>query len=329
MSERVSSVRVIRVGLPRRPARTAAFVVVVCLAPCLAGCGATAARRPATPAPVPVQTVGPSLVVTPASGAARPAERAPSGRLAAMVNGEQVPAWELDALLRLNGQSGTLGGASVSSSTWTWVRKRTIAQVVDEALLNSYALAHGLAVTPRTVDARLEVYRLQGGSGFTALLARIGVTEAQFRRMVERNLNAQAVTRHIINGISAPTVRVQVVQVVAATPARARAARNELLRGADAVLVAVHESSDPVVRQLGGQLPPLTRAQGDARFGPHWSAAAFALPPGAVGEPVRLNDGWAVMQMVERQPAFARITRVVDLFIASLRRAARITLYVR
>lgn len=273
-------------------------------------------------------TTGATGTSTPtAIGAGRAAAtRAPG--VAAVVNGEQVPLWEFHALLQLNAQTGGVTQTAPSSPAWQAVRARTVRQIVDEALLNAYAGTHGLAVTRATVDAHMQAYRVQSGAGFAASLARLGVSEAQFRRMVTRNLNAQAVTQRVIDAINAPVVRVQVVQIVVPSLEQARAVRAELLHGTDATLLAARMNSDAQLRRLAGQLPPLTRAQGNALYGTGWGAA-FALRPGAISAPVRVRDGWAVMQAVERQPGSGLMARSLNHFLSSLRRTARISTYVR
>jgi parvulin-like peptidyl-prolyl isomerase len=208
------------------------------------------------------------------------------------------------------------------------VRARTARQIVDESLLNAYARAHGLTVSPRTVDARVAVYRLQGGTGFAASLAHLGVSATEFRRLVERNLNAQAVTGRVVNAIATPPVQVQVIQIVVPSRQQAQQLHDEITRGADPMLLAAQYSSDSYIRRLAGQLPPLTRARGDALFGPNWDKVAFAVPPGHVGDPVQLNDGWTVIQVVEREPAASVMERTLSHFIDALRRGARITSYV-
>jgi len=241
-----------------------------------------------------------------------------------VVGGEEVPIWEYNALLTINeGSTGSASGTALAQA-----KARTIAQIVDEALLNKYAQTHGWAVSGATVGARLQAYQAQSGSGFARSLAHLGVNRAQFERMIARNLNAQAVTSHVIAGIAAPPEKVQVLQVVVASLDRARQVRAALLRGADAALLSVRESTDPRVRHRAGQIPSLTRAQGDSYFGPHWSPVAFALQPGQVSQPVRLSDGWSIIEVVQRRPSQSLVQQTFGRFVARLRQAVKIEVYV-
>jgi len=241
-----------------------------------------------------------------------------------VVGGERIPLWEYNALLTINvGGTGGASGAALAQA-----KARTVDQIVDEALLNTYAETHGWAVSSATVAARLQAYQLQSGSGFARSLAHLGVDRAQFERMIARNLNAQTVTAHVISGIAAPSAQVQVLQVVVASLADARRMRASLLRGADAALLSVRDSTDPVVRRLAGQIPPLTRDQGNRIFGPGWSTVAFALQPGQVSQPVRLSDGWGIIEVVQRRPPQALVERTFGRFVARLRQAVKIEVYV-
>ncbi len=244
--------------------------------------------------------------------------------IAAVVGGEGIPLWEYNALLTINeGGTGKASGTALARA-----RVRTIDQIVDEALLNRYAETHGWAVSGVTVGARLQAYQVQSGAGFARSLAHLGVDQTQFERMIARNLNAQAVTAHVISGIAAPPAQVQVLQVVVASLADARRMRASLLRGADAALLSVRASTDPRVRHRAGQIPPLTRAQGDSYFGPHWSPVAFTLQPGQISQPVRLSDGWGIIEVVQRRPPQALVQQTFGRFVARLRQAVKIEVYV-
>lgn len=305
----------------RRPWRCLMALLAISTVVCLSGCAANATTPPPTAAPG-------ATVATRATSHSGTATPAPPQGVAALVNGEQIPLWEFHALLILNLENSNAVSAPATSPLSQTVRRDTVRQIVDEALLNAYAERHGLAVSDATVSARIEAYRLQSGTGFAASLARLGVSETQFRRMIARNLNAQAVTQHVIGAINAPAVRVQVVQIAVTSRAGAQWVYDNVRRGTDAPLIAAQQSVDPNLRRLAGQLPPLTRAEGDALYGPNWSHVAFALPAGHVSRPIHLRDGWAVLQVVERLPAASLMQHALDSFVNSLRRTSRTTTYV-
>lgn len=253
-----------------------------------------------------------------------PVGAAPPG-IAAVVNGEEIPLWEYHALLELNKENAAAAGASVVTRT---LQAATVAQIVNESLLNAYAQAHALAAARGQVDARMEAYLVEGEGQFNALLARLGVSRGQFHQLVTRNMNAQRVTVRVVDRLVAPPTGVQVYQVVLPTRARAVATRQELAIGVSPVILVARGDLDPVSRRLNGQLPALTRAQGDALYGPQWDKAAFALAPDAIGEPVHVRQGWAVMEGIERLRPTPLMGSTMERFMRGLRRGSRIVVYV-
>ncbi|MEN8373848.1 MAG: peptidylprolyl isomerase [Gemmatimonadota bacterium] len=82
----------------------------------------------------------------------------------------------------------------------------------------------------------------------------------------------------------------------AAALARAQAARQEIVDGADFGEVATRESSDVVSAQAGGSLGSFNR--GD--MAPAFDEAVFAQPVGEVGEPILSRFGYHVIEVTER-----------------------------
>jgi peptidyl-prolyl cis-trans isomerase D len=82
----------------------------------------------------------------------------------------------------------------------------------------------------------------------------------------------------------------------AATQARAAALRAEILAGADFGDVAKRESTDESSAVNGGELP----RGGRGRFVPEFEAAAYALRPGQISEPVRTAFGWHLIKLNAR-----------------------------
>ncbi len=82
----------------------------------------------------------------------------------------------------------------------------------------------------------------------------------------------------------------------AAALTRARAVRAEITGGAPFAEVAKRESSDSVSAKQGGELGEWKKGSMDPAF----DSAAFALPIGAVSEPVRSQFGFHIIQMESR-----------------------------
>lgn len=82
----------------------------------------------------------------------------------------------------------------------------------------------------------------------------------------------------------------------AATQAKAAALRAEIVAGADFADVAKRESADESSAVNGGELPK----GGRGRFVPEFEAAAYALRPGQISEPVRTTFGWHLIKLEAR-----------------------------
>lgn len=85
--------------------------------------------------------------------------------------------------------------------------------------------------------------------------------------------------------------------------------RKELSRsGADFVALAKKYSVDPVTKDKGGDLGPVTRSGMFGSLGRHPALAesAFAAPVGVVKGPIQTGLGWHFLEVTEKVPATAR-----------------------
>jgi len=87
-------------------------------------------------------------------------------------------------------------------------------------------------------------------------------------------------------------------------------------KGADFAAIAGAESDDKASGQRGGEIGWLTEEQ----MVPGIRATVTGLAEGAVSAPVRLDDGWHVLKMLETKPASTRpLAEVRDAIAAQLR----------
>jgi len=87
-------------------------------------------------------------------------------------------------------------------------------------------------------------------------------------------------------------------------------------KGADFAALARAESDDKVSAGAGGDIGWLT----DEQLVPGIRSVVTAMSPGAVSDPVRLDDGWHLVKLVEVQPAGTRpLSEVRDALAAHLR----------
>ena len=87
-------------------------------------------------------------------------------------------------------------------------------------------------------------------------------------------------------------------------------------KGADFAAVARAESEEKDSAQRGGEIGWLSEAQ----IVPRMRGTITALAKGAVSDPVRLDDGWHVLQLMEVKPASVRpLAEARDALVARLR----------
>lgn len=160
-------------------------------------------------------------------------------------------------------------------------------------------------------DATLQAYLQQSGTRFqegprrqiqVAVAERasmdLKVDEADLKAYFEakkglyaRPADAQVKARHILFTAKTPA------EVAAATK-KAEALRAELLKGRDFAKAAEELSEDPTAKGNGGDLGWFTRD----KMVPEFSAAAFALQPGEISQPVKTGFGVHLIKLEEAKP---------------------------
>ncbi len=154
-------------------------------------------------------------------------------------------------------------------------------------------------------DQLFQVYRDERDSARVAFvslrptpaqIAAVAIPEAEARRYYDQykgrwERQGQAVVSLV--GIS----RIPVAADTAATVARLRALRAEIVGGADFADVARRESADSLSAIEGGSLGRGPRG----RFVTAFENAAFALRVGQVSEPVRTDFGYHLIQVTEKK----------------------------
>ena len=170
--------------------------------------------------------------------------------------------------------------------------------------------------TPVTLQAYQDAYK----QFLTRLTQQTGMSEADFRQVVETDLLKQKLYTQLTNNVSktAAEIRVRHILVAIRTPeptsqptpprddaqalARIVKAQQKLGAGGDFAALAKEYSDDPGSAQQGGELGWVGKGQGlDTAF----ETAAFALKVGEISQPVKSSFGYHIIQVEENDPNHA------------------------
>jgi peptidyl-prolyl cis-trans isomerase C len=112
--------------------------------------------------------------------------------------------------------------------------------------------------------------------------------------------------------------------ILVPTEEEAKAIKAELDKGADFAKLAKEKSKDPGAAD-GGDLGFFTKEQ----MVPEFSAAAFALAPGKISDPVKSQFGWHVIKVEEKRdrkpPTFEQVKAQIETFVTRKAQADYVT----
>ncbi|CAI8827793.1 peptidyl-prolyl cis-trans isomerase C [Pseudomonas sp. IT-P100] len=253
-----------------------------------------------------------------------PVAFASNGPAAARVNGEEISEFRLERYFAeyLEDQGRALGSIR-NPKAYKQLRQKALDALIDREVLWQEALKRGVVISDATVQRQVEQTRqaIGGAEKFARRLEDAGFDEAGFAEYTRRELAAQQVFAELtqVSGPDEKQVRafyeehraemtrpeeVQARHILIKVPQGAdtttvEAARLRLVemqvkisQGADFADVARTGSEDASASQ-GGNLGYFPRG----RMLPEFEAAAFALAPGGVSEPVRTPLGWHLISV--------------------------------
>lgn len=253
----------------------------------LAGCRpipATPTPTPATPTatPAPTPTVTPTPSPTPEP-------------LAARVNGQPIRLADYQA--ELARCRAALASATTPSDPCP---AQTLQALIDRALILQASQEAGISVSDAQVEdeVRATLEAAGGEAEFSAWLEQTGWTPATLRAALRSELLAQALIERTIGPVEAAE-QVHARHILVATEAEARDLLSRLADGADFAELAAAYSLDATTQARGGDLGWFARGQ---LLAPAVEAAAFALRPGEIGDIIRSELGYHIVQTLERDP---------------------------
>jgi peptidyl-prolyl cis-trans isomerase C len=242
-----------------------------------------------------------------------------NGPAAARVNGEEISQLRLERYFAeyLEDQGRAIGNIR-NPKAYKQLRKAALDALIDRELLWQEAVKRGVVISDAVVNDQIDQTRqaMGGAEVFARRLEDAGFDEAGYTEYTRRELAARQVFDDLIQAagpdekqvrayyeehrgelnrpeeVRARHILVKVApgadaSTVEAARLRLMAIRASIVAGADFASVARTGSEDASASE-GGDLGYFLRG----RMLPEFEAAAFALAPGGLSEPVRTSVGW-------------------------------------
>lgn len=249
---------------------------------------------------------------------------ASNGTVAARVNGEEISEFRLERYFAeyLEDQGRAVGSIR-NPKAYKQLRQKALDALIDRELLWQEAVKRGVVISDASVQQQVEQTRqaMGGAEKFARRLEDAGFDEAGFVEYTRQELAAQQVFTDLLKvaepdeqqvraffeehraemrrpeEVQARHILIKVPQqadpaVVEAARLRLVAMQAKISQGADFADVA-RAGSEDASASAGGDLGYFPRG----RMMPEFEAAAFALAPGAVSEPVRSPVGWHLIYL--------------------------------
>ena len=220
-----------------------------------------------------------------------------SGGDVAAVNDQKIPRADFDKKL----ESSPAG-------------KQVLTQMVQQTLVDQYGRDSKIDVTQAEIDAKESDIKSKYPPGqFDMILKQQGLTDADVQNILRQQIiieKAVAPNVHVTDADVAAyfaknhtlldkPAQVRARHILVANEATAEQVEAKLKAGGDFAALAKQYSTDTSTKDKGGELGFFGRGQ----MVPAFQAAAFALPVGAISQPVKSPFGWHVIQVEEKKPA--------------------------
>ncbi|SEN26264.1 peptidyl-prolyl cis-trans isomerase C [Pseudomonas sp. ok272] len=245
----------------------------------------------------------------------------------ARVNGEEISAFRLERYFAeyLEDQGRSVGSIR-NPKAYQQLRRKALDALIDKELLWQEAVKRGVVISDAAVSAQVEQTRqaMGGAQVFARRLNDAGFDEASFTEYTRRELAALQVYSELTmvaapndqqvrafyeehraemnqpEQVQARHILIKVTQdadaaTVEAARLRLLAIRREITQGADFANVATNRSEDASA-STGGYLGYFPKG----RMLPEFDAAAFAMAPGDISQPVRTTVGWHLIYLQNR-----------------------------
>jgi len=192
--------------------------------------------------------------------------------------------------------------------------RAVLQQMAQEALIDEYARADKITVTPGEIDKKEAELKVNfPGAAWNEMLSARGLTEAEMRNTLRDQIvidkaigkrikisDAQ-ITAYFNRNRSAFDIpqRARARHILVADRSMAAKVEGQLRSGGDFASLARRFSIDSGTKNRGGEIGWFRRGQ----LVPPIDKAAFSLPVGAISSPVKSPFGYHILQVEERTPA--------------------------
>ena len=259
-----------------------------------------------------------------------PAAFCSNGPAVARVNGEEISQLRLERyFVEYLEDQGRAVGSIRNPKAYKQLRKAALDALIDKELLWQEAVKRGVVISDATVQSQVDQTRqaFGGADVFARRLEDAGFDEAAYIEYTRRDLAAQQMFAELTRisepdekevqaffqahraemnrpeQVQARHILIKVPQgadasTVSSARLRLEAMGKRIAAGEDFASVARTGSEDASASD-GGDLGYFPRG----RMLPEFEAAAFALAPGSVSEPVRTAVGWHLIYVQNRMEA--------------------------
>jgi len=267
--------------------------------------------------------------------AASPAPRAlDSQQPVATVNGRPIPAARVYSMYQMNKTMLQQRGRELNATDDQALKAESLEFVVADELLYQASIAKGIKAPAAEIDAAVKQFKTRVGSeeAYQKFLAGSGLTDAEVRKEIERNLQTETYRKGLVAGravseeqakkyydANAPSgmfnvpeqVHVQYILVKSTdkdpesvrldAKKRAEEAAKRAAAGEDFGALAKQYSQDPTASR-GGDIGLVPRG---VMF-PKFEEVAFSVKPGSVSPVFETPKGFNVMKILERKAESTR-----------------------
>lgn len=241
---------------------------------------------------------------SPTPPAVIPTSSPPPGEpLAAMVNGQPILLADYQQLLAEYEAALVGRGFDLDTEEGKQMLAQAGRQVLDvmieQLLIEQAAEREKVTVTDAELDAIIQRDIEEGGGAekFATWLQANGWTEEDYRQRLRSQLLTSKMIERVTANVPTTAEQVHARHILLTSEAEAQNVLNQLLAGADFVVLTQQYSQDEATKANGGDLGFFPRG---ILLAPEVEEAAFSLQPGQISGVVKSQFGYHIVQVLER-----------------------------